>query len=40
MIIKERVRLIGGKLTVESKPGLGARLEIEVPKDGEISDER
>ena len=40
MIIRERVRLIAGNLTVDSKPGLGARLEIEVPKDGEISDER
>src|SRR5579872_3420627 len=39
MIIKERVRLIGGALTVESTPGSGSRLEVKVPKDGEVSDE-
>jgi signal transduction histidine kinase len=39
MIIKERVRLIAGTLTVESTPGAGARLEIKVPKGGEVSDE-
>ncbi len=39
MIIKERVRLIAGALTVESNPGLGARLEIKVPRGGEVSDE-
>jgi signal transduction histidine kinase len=39
MIIKERVRLIGGGLTVESNPGTGTRLEIRVPKSGEVSDE-
>ena len=39
MIIKERVRLIEGSLTVESNPGLGTRLEIRVPKGGEVSDE-
>jgi signal transduction histidine kinase len=39
MIIKERVRLIGGALTVESIPGSGSRLEVKVPKDGEVSDE-
>jgi len=39
MIIKERVRLIAGALTVESNPGLGTRLEIKVPKSGEVSDE-
>jgi len=38
-IIKERVRLIAGALTVESNPGTGTRLEIKVPKDGEVSDE-
>jgi two-component system nitrate/nitrite sensor histidine kinase NarX len=38
-IIKERVRLIGGALTVESNPGLGTRLEIKVPRSGEASDE-
>jgi signal transduction histidine kinase len=38
-IIKERVRLIAGTLTVESNPGLGARLEIKVPRDGEVADE-
>jgi signal transduction histidine kinase len=39
MIIKERVRLIAGTLTVESNPGTGTRLEIKVPKGGEVSDE-
>jgi signal transduction histidine kinase len=38
-IIKERVRLIEGALTVESNPGLGTRLEVKVPKDGEVADE-
>jgi two-component system sensor histidine kinase DegS len=39
MIIKERVRLIAGALTVESNPGAGTRLEIKVPKGGEVTDE-
>jgi signal transduction histidine kinase len=39
MIIKERVRLIAGALTVESNPGLGTRLEVKVPRSGEVSDE-
>ena len=39
MIIKERVRLIAGSLTVESNPGTGTRLEIKVPRSGEVSDE-
>jgi signal transduction histidine kinase len=39
MIIKERVHLIAGALTLESNPGLGTRLEIKVPKSGEVSDE-
>ncbi len=39
MIIKERVGLIAGALTVESNPGLGARLEIKVPRNGEVADE-
>jgi signal transduction histidine kinase len=39
MIIKERVRLIAGALTVESNPGSGTRLEIKVPRSGEVSDE-
>lgn len=39
MIIKERVRLIAGSLTVESNPGVGTRLEIKVPRGGEVSDE-
>ena len=34
MIIKERVRLIGGELTVESNPGQGTRLEVTVPRNG------
>lgn len=38
-IIKERVRLIEGGLTVESNPGVGTRLEIKVPRSEEVSDE-
>jgi len=34
MIIKERVGLIAGELTVESNPGQGTRLEITVPRNG------
>jgi signal transduction histidine kinase len=37
MIIKERVRLIAGALTVESNPGLGTRLEVRIPRGGEAS---
>ena len=39
MIIKERVRLIAGELTVESNPGQGTRLEISVPQNGEVPHE-
>lgn len=39
MIIKERVRLIAGELTVESNPGHGTRLEITVPRNEEMSHE-
>ena len=35
-IIKERVRLIAGELTVESNPGQGTRLEITVPRNGTV----
>ncbi len=31
-IIKERVRAVGGELTIDSRPGQGARLEITVPQ--------
>ena len=31
-VIRERVRLIQGELTIESKPGRGARLEVRVPQ--------
>lgn len=31
-IIRERVRLIQGDLTIESKPGKGARIEVSVPE--------
>jgi len=36
MIIKERVGLIAGELTVESNPGQGTRLEITVPRNGSM----
>jgi signal transduction histidine kinase len=39
MIIKERVRLIAGELTVESNPGQGTRLEVTVPRSGETPHE-
>jgi signal transduction histidine kinase len=39
MIIKERVRLIGGELTVESNPGQGSRLEVTVPRGVEVPNE-
>ena len=39
MIIKERVRLIDGELTIESNPGQGTRLEITVPRNGEAPHE-
>lgn len=32
MVIRERVRLIEGELTVESTPGRGSRIEISVPQ--------
>jgi len=32
-IIRERVRLIHGELTIESKPGRGSRVEIRVPQE-------
>ncbi len=38
-IIKERVGLLAGALTVESNPGVGTRLEIKVPRGGEVSHE-
>lgn len=37
MIIKERVGLIAGELTVESNPGQGTRLEVTVPRDGDTA---
>jgi len=39
MIIKERVRIISGQLTVESNPGQGTRVEVSVPKNGEVPHE-
>jgi signal transduction histidine kinase len=36
-IIRERVRLIQGELTIESRPGQGARLEILVPQGQLVS---
>ena len=33
-IIKERVRGIGGRLSIESMPGRGSRLEITLPPKG------
>ena len=39
MIIRERVGLIAGELTVESNPGQGTRLEITVPRNGDLPHE-
>jgi signal transduction histidine kinase len=39
IIIKERVRLIAGELTVESNPGQGTRLEVSVPRNGDMPHE-
>jgi signal transduction histidine kinase len=36
VVIKERVRLIDGELTIESNPGHGSRLEITVPQEQEV----
>jgi len=33
VVIKERVRAIGGRLVVESAPGQGARVEVWLPRD-------
>jgi signal transduction histidine kinase len=35
VVIKERVRLIAGELTIESNPGRGSRLEITIPQKRE-----
>jgi signal transduction histidine kinase len=35
LVIKERVRVIAGDLTIESNPGQGSRLEISVPQKPE-----
>jgi len=37
LVIKERVRLIEGELTIESNPGSGSRLEITVPQRREAT---
>jgi signal transduction histidine kinase len=37
LVIKERVRLIEGELTIESNPGRGSRLEISVPQTREAA---
>jgi signal transduction histidine kinase len=37
VVIQERVRLISGKLTIESNPGRGSRLEIVVPQQREAA---
>jgi signal transduction histidine kinase len=37
VIIQERVRLLAGKLTIESNPGKGSRLEIDVPQTREVA---
>jgi signal transduction histidine kinase len=39
MIIKERVRLIAGELTIESNQGQGVRLDVSVPRGGDVPHE-
>jgi two-component system nitrate/nitrite sensor histidine kinase NarX len=39
MIIRERVGLMEGELTIESTPGQGARLEVTVPRNGDVPHE-
>ena len=39
MVIMERLGLIGGELTVESTPGQGTRLEVMVPRNGDVKHE-
>jgi two-component system NarL family sensor kinase len=36
-IIRERVRSLGGELSIDSRPGRGARLEITIPKQTQRS---
>ena len=36
--MREHARLVGGDLTVESKPGAGTRVEAWVPPIGEVVD--
>ncbi len=38
LVIKERVRSVGGGLAVESTPGRGARLEITIPRSAGLHD--
>ena len=37
VVIKERVRLLAAELTIESNPGRGSRLEIEIPQKREAA---
>ncbi|MGH9510784.1 MAG: GAF domain-containing sensor histidine kinase [Terriglobales bacterium] len=37
LVIRERVRLIEGELTLESTPGRGARLEVSIPQQKEVT---
>lgn len=39
MIIRERVRLLAGELTVESNPGQGTRLEVNVARNEDVPHE-
>ena len=36
-VIRERVRLLAGQLTIESNPGHGARLQVRIPPAGKAS---
>jgi signal transduction histidine kinase len=32
--MRERVEMLGGSLRLDSKPGIGTRVEVRVPLDG------
>jgi signal transduction histidine kinase len=37
IVIRERVHLIDGRLTIESTPGRGTRIEIQIPQRREAA---
>jgi len=37
LVLKERVRALGGTLWITSEPGLGARLDVVIPRDAHVA---